>query len=336
MKLGIIGYGFIVQEFLPGLVRCPGLEVVAVLGKPERKDGVVSLCRQYGIPNAVFSFAELLETGVDTVYVAVPNHLHFSYAKTALEAGLNVIVEKPMVSNRREAQALRDLAVEKKLCLFEAITTLYLPGYEQIRSWLPRIGRVRMVHSHMGQFSRRFDAFCRGEVLPVFDPQKSGGALMDLNVYNIHFVSGLFGAPAAVDYAANMERGIDTSGILTMKYPDHVAVCSASKESTNLCGCSVHGSLGTIRAEGVPGRIGEVVLELRDGSVERVPDTHPEEKHILEFCAFRDTIHAKDLEFCYQRLDHSLQVMGILDEARRSAGIVFPADSMDCDSTVRP
>ena len=41
---------------------------------------------------------------------------------------------------------------------------------------------------------------------------------MDLNVYNISYVVGLFGEPQQVHYAANVERGIDTSGILTMDY----------------------------------------------------------------------------------------------------------------------
>ena len=42
---------------------------------------------------------------------------------------------------------------------------------------------------------------------------------MDLNVYNIHFVVGLFGAPNKVEYFANIEKGIDTSGVAILEYP---------------------------------------------------------------------------------------------------------------------
>ena len=41
---------------------------------------------------------------------------------------------------------------------------------------------------------------------------------MDLGVYNVSYVVGLFGAPNKVHYAANIARGIDTSGVLTMEY----------------------------------------------------------------------------------------------------------------------
>lgn len=41
---------------------------------------------------------------------------------------------------------------------------------------------------------------------------------MDLNVYNIHFVVGLFGAPNKVEYFANIEKGIDTSGVAILEY----------------------------------------------------------------------------------------------------------------------
>ncbi len=328
MKLGIIGYGFIVQEFLPGLSRLSGVELRAILGKPGQEHRVNALCQQYRIPHAVYTFSDLAKTGIDTVYVAVPNHLHFRYAKLALEAGLHVIVEKPMVSNLREAEALQALALERSCLLLEAITTLYLPGYGQARRWLERIGQVRLVHSHMGQFSRRYDAFCKGEILPAFDPQKSGGALMDLNVYNIHFVSGLFGVPEEVTYTANVERGIDTSGILTLKYPGFAAVCTASKDCADLRSCSIHGTLGSIWIHTAPSMIGEVILELRDGTKEVFPDPQQEERHLLEFAAFRDAIAAKDLDFSRRQLAHSLQVMGILDAARASAHIPFPADAL--------
>ena len=52
----------------------------------------------------------LRETEMDAVYIAVPNHLHFAFAKQALEAGKNVIVEKPMVGSCSEAQELSALA----------------------------------------------------------------------------------------------------------------------------------------------------------------------------------------------------------------------------------
>lgn len=114
MKLGIIGSGMIVQEFLPSLVKLEGLEIVGMQGTKASIGKVEKICIKYGIPNFTDDFDELCEFGIDTVYIAVPNFLHFEYCKKALEKGLNVIVEKPMTTNYRQAKELSDLAKEKK------------------------------------------------------------------------------------------------------------------------------------------------------------------------------------------------------------------------------
>ena len=53
---------------------------------------------------------------------------------------------------------------------------------------------------------------------------------MDLNIYNIHYIVGLFGRPKNVEYYPNIERGIDTSGILVLDYDKFKCVCIGSKE----------------------------------------------------------------------------------------------------------
>lgn len=231
MKLGIIGSGTIVQEFLPVLKKIEGIELLGILGTARSAELVRGLCRDYQIPCAADSLEALCAAGVDTVYAAVPNFLHFEYCKQALEKGLHVIVEKPMTSNEKEALRLKELAKAKKCFLFEAISTLYLGNYKKIREWLPRLGAIKLVQSQFNQYSRRYDAFKKGEVLPAFDPAKSGGALMDLNLYNLHFVMGLFGTPKTAEYFANIERKIDTSGVVVLQYPEFSAVCIAAKDS---------------------------------------------------------------------------------------------------------
>ena len=83
MKLGIIGSGLIVQEFLPDLIAMADMEILAIQGTAASRDTVKNLCARYQIPYAVCSFEELCATGIDTVYVAVPNFLHFEYCRKA-------------------------------------------------------------------------------------------------------------------------------------------------------------------------------------------------------------------------------------------------------------
>ena len=326
MKLGIIGSGVIVQDFLPKLVKMDGLEVVAIQGTPDTKAQVEELCSANGVEHAVTSFEELKTLDIDTVYVAVPNFLHFMYCKQALEAGLNVIVEKPMTSNAAEALELKELAEKKQLFLFEAITTLHFDGYRKIREWLPRIGTVKIVHCNYSKYSRRYDQFRSGVTLPAFDPAKSGGALMDLNLYNLHFVMGLFGKPEDATYYANIERGIDTSGTLIMRYPGFVASCIASKDCTAPFSFVIQGTDGYITTELSPNLIGDVTIRFNDKTEEHYNDGMAWDRLIPEFKFFIDCIGAQDRKACMEFLEKSIAVSEVQTKARLDAGIVFAAD----------
>lgn len=336
MKLGIIGTGGIVQEFLPYLASGKGLngngfDIVAILSSLRSLDKAKKICDDYGIESATCDFSEFCSSGIDTAYVAVPNAMHFEYCSKLLSRGLNVIVEKPMTSNYIEAQKLKQLALDNKCFLFEAITTVYLGNYLKIKEWLNRIGDIKLVQCEFNQYSRRYDAFRQGNVLPVFDPKQSGGALMDLNLYNFHFVMGLFGEPEEVRYYANIERGVDTSGVAVLRYPTFVASCVAAKDSKGWRGCVIQGTDGCITCEYPANYVGGVSLELNDGTKESYDDKGYESRAISEFEAFRNAIDNNDYEYCHDKLDESLQVAKILTRARKGAGIIFPADNMISD-----
>lgn len=327
MKLGIIGCGTIVREFLPGLQTIPGIEILAVLGSPGKLEKTRAFCLEFSVAHACDTLEELVATGIDAVYVAVPNHLHAAYAMQALELGLDVIVEKPMASNEREARAMAALAKEKDCLLLEAVTTLYSGVIPKIRQWLPAIGDVQAVECDYSQYSRRYDAFCAGTILPVFDSKKSGGALMDLNVYNLNLVTALFGAPESVSYSADVQRGIDVEGAVQLGYPGFTAVCRAAKNRQGTIGTKITGTQGEIvlrRAENAT----EVLERFCGGEcVETACVGSIRERQIPEFTEFKEMICRHDTARCDAQLQHSLLVCRLMTQARVDAGVVFPADA---------
>lgn len=114
MKLGILGTGMIVREFLPWLAGpdCPF--TVQALCSTQRSAPVADeMCEQYGIPQRTTNYFELLQW-VDVIYLAVPNLQHYRYAKVALEAGKHVIVEKPMACTAAQTEELAALARRKR------------------------------------------------------------------------------------------------------------------------------------------------------------------------------------------------------------------------------
>lgn len=86
----------------------------------------------------------------------------------------------------------------KKLVILEAVTNSYLPTYNFIRASLEEIGNVKIVSMNYSQYSSKYDMLKSGDITSVFDKDKASGALMDLNIYNLHFVIGLFKMPENV------------------------------------------------------------------------------------------------------------------------------------------
>ncbi len=325
MKVGILGTGKIVQEFLPWLVEHAPFTVQALCSTPRSAEKAQELCRQYGVPQHTTNFLELLQW-VDVVYIAVPNLQHVRFARVALEAGKHVIVEKPLAPSAAQTEELVALARHKKVFLFEAVTTQYLENYAKIRELLPRVGTVRLVQCNFSQYSSRYDAFCAGETPVSFDPECAGGALMDLNVYNISYIVGLFGEPNQVHYLANMERGIDTSGILTMEYNSFKAVSMAAKDCGAPARYVIQGTKGYILQKSTANWCGGVTFHPNQGKEEHFNLNGGRPRQAAEFHAFARAIESEDMELCSRMLDTSVAVSRVLETARRDAGIRFTTD----------
>ena len=304
-----------------------GIEVVAVAGTPNTMDQVNELADAYGASGRYGDYHELVnDPEVDTVYVAVPNFLHFAVSEAALRAGKDVVCEKPLASNYREAQKLAEIAKEEGRFLWEAVVTTRQPNFKLVRDeLLPKIGTVKMVTVNYSQYSSRYDAFRAGEVLPAFDPAKSGGAIMDLGLYCLTYTIGLFGEPKAATYLPNIERGIDTSGIALLEYEGFRAVNICAKDCGAPSVMQVQGTDGYIVSNSQPNQCGAVTLHLNDGTEETYDRSLP----VMwegEFREFLRQQQAGDLEECYRQLDESLVVSRVQNTIRYESGVVFPAD----------
>jgi predicted dehydrogenase len=327
MKLGIIGAGMIVKDFLSISSLLKDVEVEAICGTQRSEETMTELKNTYGIKSILYSYDELLNTDLDAIYIGLPNNLHFEFAKKALEANKNVIVEKPFTSTYKEALILSDLAKEKQLFIFEAITNQYLPNYQKIKELLPSIGNIKIVQCNYSQYSSRYNSFKEGNVLPAFDPKFSGGALMDLNIYNIHYVVGLFGKPKNIEYYPNVERGIDTSGVLILNYETFNCVCVGAKDCKAPIANNIQGDKGCLYQDTPANVCKKFELLMNDGTSTTINENNYDHRMVNEFIEFFDMIKNNDLERCYKMLEHSLIVSEVQTIARKKGGIIFPADT---------
>lgn len=319
MKLGITGAGLIVQHLLSFIHEVEGITLQAIYARDNKEDRLTKICAEHGIQSYYTDYEEMLaDEQIDTIYVAVTNQLHHEFAKKALLRGKHVICEKPFTVELKDFEDLCDVSFAKGVLLIEAITTLYLPNYLEIKEQVKRIGRVRIAECNFSQYSSRYDDFKKGIIKPCFDPVCAGGALMDLNVYNIHLVADLFGEPIRTNYYPNMEKGIDVSGVLVLSYPTFQCVLIGSKDCSAPICTNIQGDQGCIH---IPASVNTCdCFEVLMNSQESEQFALNGERHRMyyEFVEFERVVRERDMGFVQRMLKQSRIVMQILEEARKA------------------
>ena len=145
-----------------------------------------------------------------------------------------------------------------------------------------------------------------------------------MNVYNLHYLWGLLGAPEqGVYYPTRGRGGIDTAGMAVLQYPDFAAACLASKDSDGESGCVIQGTEGRLVLHGGTNALPEVyaVLGSHRGGGERI-DAPKADRHRMayEFAAFADMLARQDHAAEAEARRRTLTVADLVDALRASAG----------------
>ncbi len=321
MKIGVIGTGSIVTAFIRAARLVDGVEFTAVYSRGQESGEAFAKANRL---EKVYTDLDLMlgDDALDVIYIASPNSLHFPQSKKALLAGKHVIVEKPFAGNLDRAIELVNLAKEKELFLFEAICNIHMPHFRYIQNYLDDLGKLRLVQANFSQYSSRYNALLEGHITNVFNPEFSGGALADINIYNIHFVVGLFGMPKSVRYEANVHKnGIDTSGILFMDYGRFKAELVGAKDSFSYNIAQIQGEGGYIMIPGGTNGLESVSIKTHDTSKEIVEQDMPRLYYQVE--AFKNMVDNHDFKMRDKYLSHSVDVVKVAVMARKDIGLDF-------------
>ena len=325
IKLGTIGSGMIARAILESAALTEGIALEAVYSRSEEKGR--ALAREFGCEKRYTDLDVFLRDGeINTVYIASPNLLHYPQAKAALLAGKNVICEKPFVTRFAEAGELRTLAAARGLYLIEAAPTAYLPNYAILRRELKKIGRVRLVLSNYSQYSSRYELLLKGEKPNVFNPAFAGGALMDINFYNILLNVLLFGSPRTASYHANRFGDLaDTSGVAILDYGDFVSTNAGAKDTWGVNFFQIEGEEGFLYIEDGSNGLKSVRVVTRETDETYNDQPDPNRWH-YEVRELTRRILAEDRPFFEARLDTTLETVALMEKLRLTAGLRFPRD----------
>lgn len=320
MNIGIIGSGFIVDVFCNNAKTKKEMKLYAIWGRHEEKIKKFDCFKKY-YTNIIDFYND---NNIEVVYIALPNGLHYEYALNALKAGKHVLLEKPFCVSTKQAKILIDYAKKHKLFLYETVMTLHSPNYQRINRYIDSIGDIKMIDINFSQYSRRYNKFINGITLPAFDYKLAGGALMDLGVYSIHFVCGLFGLPKKVYYYPNIIKKVDTSGVLIMDYGSFKANLVSAKDCGAPAYATIQGDKGYIRLNSTTSRCSALDIIYNDGKTKSFIEEDGEFVgwHNL-YNDFIKIYKKKDYKTCNKLLENTMMVQKVLEDSISSAKLEY-------------
>lgn len=323
IRIGTVGTSNITQKFLSAAAESKRFCYDAAYSRNLEK--AKEFGKKFGAKKYYCSLKEMAEDrDLDAVYIASPNFLHFEQAMLFLKAGKHVLCEKSLASNSWEAEQMMECAKEHNVVLLEAIRPIFDPGYAAIESNISKLGKIRQVRLVFGRYSSKYDDFLEGKEPNIFNPNCSAGALMDMGVYCVHPLIGLFGFPEKLQSACvKLPNGIDGNGLILGTYPEMIAELSYSKISDSQLCNEIQGELGAMMIADLSSPE-DIKISYKNGNEEVLEVPVCDNNMVYEAIAFADAIeNQKDITKYHEM---SLLAMKLMDEIRKQQGIVFPAD----------
>lgn len=268
LKFGVIGSGWIAEEFIKGTQLVVGMEFSAMYSRTYEKGKAFSV--KYADVPIYTDLNKFAKSDIDAVYIASPNSLHYSQSKLMLENGKHVLCEKPITISPDEFIELSELAKSKNLIYTEAIMMLHLPAKNELKNALKKIGKISSAHFDFSQLSSKYPALKRGENPNIFNPEMKTGCLRDLGIYCFYPAVEYFGIPERVTASAGfIETGADGWGTTILDYADKQVTLTYSKVGQSYLGSQIVGDEGTITIESIS-QLTNINIHYKDGSSEKV------------------------------------------------------------------
>ena len=142
LGVAVVGAGFIGPVHVEALRRL-GLPIRGILGCDQAESQRAA--KNLGLPKAYTDLDEVLaDPSVQSVHLAIPNVLHYKFAKRAITAGKHVMCEKPLAMNASESAELVELAKGKRLAAGVCYNIRFYPLNLEARERVTRgeLGRI--------------------------------------------------------------------------------------------------------------------------------------------------------------------------------------------------
>ena len=131
-RIGVVGLGGIAQRaYLPVLANLETVDLAVIMSR--RPELVEHLRARYHVPAGVTEMSDFLQQDLQAAFVLTPSPTHFEIVRTLLQAGVDVLVEKPATLSSRETAVLGELAGQTGRVLMIAFNRRFAPLYQQAK-----------------------------------------------------------------------------------------------------------------------------------------------------------------------------------------------------------
>lgn len=215
LRIAFAGTGYI-NKIHAQAAKNLGLELTAVVN--HKADSMIEFGKRFGIARQYETVdAMLKDGGVDVLVVSTPNYLHAPQTIAALNAGVHVMVEKPMAMNAAEAEQMNEAAEKSGALLMVAHCWRFDPDVLWLKEQSAKLGRIIRtkgygVHTHWGPsgwFTQRQFA--------------GGGAMADMGIHALDTARFLLGDPQPVSVYAKIgtyykDFDVDDTGVIIVEW----------------------------------------------------------------------------------------------------------------------
>ena len=323
MKIAIIGTGLIATQMAITISALDKVEKYAVASRSIEK--AQAFANKWGFTRAYGSYDDILsDNAVDLIYIALPHSHHYEWTIKALNAGKNVLCEKPLAVNFNQANEMIVLAESKKLFLAEAIWSRYLPSAKIITDIIASeaIGEIMTVSANVGDCNYKNDR--------LTNPALAGGCLLDLAVYALNFSSMIMGNKIKKITASMIptNTGVDGQDNIMLEYDGgKMASLFATMYTVTDRSGFIYGSNGFVQVHDIfnPKKITVCGVKGYRHYIKKEIDVPPQiTGYEYEIFACRKAIAEGRTECLEMPHAETLAIMKQMDEIRQQFGIVYP------------
>lgn len=220
IRLAIVGTGNIAKTHAQAIEELDNCELVALVN--HRLKSMALFGQEFDVSRQYMSITDLLDAGhVDAVIICTPNALHAKQTILALQAGVHVLVEKPMAMNAEESQQMLDISRETETILQVAHCWRFDDEVQYVRDQIVSgaigdIIRTKGYSTHVNWGPQGW--FTQKELA-------GGGALADMGIHAVDTVRFLLGDPIPKSVYANIgthygDYDVDDTGVITINWTD--------------------------------------------------------------------------------------------------------------------